>query len=130
MKKETLLLLLASLVAFSVMTTGCPPGTDERIREGTQITPLQEATHARDLAIQSAIESNIRTDPVLLWYSSPPNGSLTVEVSHANATVRMKVKTQAQHDQALELAKQAKDVREITDEIEIDPNLEDPPFEW
>jgi len=42
----------------------------------------------------------------------------------------MTVKTEEQHQQVLELARQVEKVREITDEIKVDPNIEDPPFEW
>jgi len=129
MKTAILVLSLTALIALSLFATGCPRSVDERIRENTKIGALDEATHARDLAIKSAVEININSDPVLMWYART-YGGLTVEVSHAVATIQMKVKTQALHDQAIQLAKQVKDIRDVVDNITIDPNLDDAPFEW
>lgn len=129
MGKIKIFLCLTLLLLVTLALTGCPQRVHEKVKEKAKIGAFEEAIHARDLAIKKAIESNILSDPVLEWYAKT-YGGLTVEVSHAVATVKMKVKTQALHDQALELARQAKDVRDIIDEIEVDPNLEDPPFEW
>jgi hypothetical protein len=129
MNKLVLFIIFGSILVLSILSTGCPKAVDERIRESSNITALDEATHARDLAIKAAVEININSDPVLMWYART-YGGLTVDVSHAVATVTMKVKTQALHDQALDLARQAKDLRDVVDNITIDPNLEDAPFEW
>jgi len=127
MKRNSLVVFVVSATVVMLLA-GCPKAVDERIRQSTELTPLTEAVHATDLSIKSAIESNIMSDPVLQYYAK--QYGLTVEVSHFVATIRMKVKTKEQHDQVIELAKQVQKVRDITDEIEIDPNIEDPPFEW
>jgi len=130
MSKTIRYLVLSLLVLLGFLLTGCPQSVDERIKESTHITPLDEATHARDLAIQSVVETNIKSDPVLLWYAQLPGSGFSVEVSHAVATVHMKIKTEELKQQVLDLARQAKDVRDIVDEVEVDPTMEDPPFEW
>jgi hypothetical protein len=129
MNKTIISLFVGLLISFAIFSTGCPASVDQKIKESTNIGALDEATHSRDLAIKSAVEVNINSDPVLMWYART-YGGLTVEVSHAVATIQMKVKTQALHDQAISLAKQVKDIRDIVDNITIDPNLDDPPFEW
>jgi osmotically-inducible protein OsmY len=130
MSRTTVVLVLSLTVIMGLFLTGCPRPVDEKIKESTHIGALDEATHARDLAIASAVETNIKSDPVLQWYAQLPGSGFNVEVSHAVATVHMKVKTDALKQQVLDLAKQATDVRDIVDEVEVDPNMEDPPFEW
>jgi hypothetical protein len=129
MKKYFLLSWLIAIVALSILSTGCPPSVDQRIKEESHIGALDEATHSRDLAIRQAIEASILADPALQWYAKT-YGPLTVDVSHAVATVTMKVKTQEQHDQVYAIAKGMKDCRDVVDNITIDPKLDDPPFEW
>lgn len=130
MSRTAVLLVLSLAAIMGLFLTGCPRSVDEKIKESTNIGAFDEATHARDLAIASAVETNIKSDPVLQWYAQLPGSGFNVEVSHAVATVHMKVKTDALKQQVLDLAKQAKDVRDIVDEVEVDPNMEDPPFEW
>jgi osmotically-inducible protein OsmY len=128
MTKTLSFLLIGMFVALSIFVTGCPKAVDERIRESTNVG-LDEATHARDLAIKAAVEGSLMGDPALKWYADT-YGGLTVEVSHAVVTVQMKVKTQEQHDQIIQLARSMKDVRDVVDNVQIDPAIEDPPFEW
>jgi len=125
-RKYYLPLILLGLI--SLIMTGCPKSVDETIRENTHIGALDEATHARDLSLDAAVQSNIQTDPVLDWYAR--TYGITVEVSHAVATVHMTVKTEELKQQALELAKATEGIEDVVDEIVVDPNTEDAPFEW
>jgi hypothetical protein len=129
MKRKVLMMALASVVLLAFFIPGCPPKVDEQIRESSHIGALDEATHSRDLAIKAAIEGSVLGDPALKWYADT-YGGLTVDVSHAVATITMKVKTQEQHDQVVSLARGVKDVRDIVDNVVIDPAIDDPPFEW
>jgi osmotically-inducible protein OsmY len=127
MKINILWLSIALVIGLSILATGCPPSVDQKIRENTKIGAFDEATHAKDLALKSAVQTNIETDLPLRWYAQ--TFGITVEVSHSVATVQMKVRTQAQHDLAISLAKQTKDIRDVVDNITIDESLDDPPFE-
>jgi osmotically-inducible protein OsmY len=125
-RKFYLPLIILGLI--SLILTGCPKSVDERIRESTHIGALDEATHARDLALDAAVQENIQTDPVLLWYAK--TYGITVEVSHTVATVHMIVKTEELKEQALQLARQTQGITEVVDEIVVDPNVDEAPFEW
>jgi hypothetical protein len=129
MRKYTLfiLLILGVLVPIIMGCTGCTPEQDEQIRENTRVPGLDESVQARDMALESAVQQNIETDLILRWYAQ--TYGITVEVSHAVATVQMKVKTEEQRDTALQLARTDSRITDVVDNIEIDPNLDDPPFE-
>ena len=117
----------AILLAICFALAGCPPSVDEKIRERTRVPGLDEATQAIDMAIKSAVESNIHTDPVLDWYAR--QYTLTVEVSHAVVTVQMTVSTEKLHEQALKLARQEGRIKELIDNIKVDPDVERCPIE-
>ncbi len=121
---------LLILVLMSFILAGCPKSLDEKIQEGTRITPLSEAVHARDRAIKSAVESNIMIEPDLQWFAKNAENPLVVEVSHTVVTVFMVVKTQEQHDRVIAQIRKQNDVSDIIDNITIDPTIEDAPFEW
>ena len=55
---------------------------------------------------------------------------ITVEVSHTVATVYMKVKTEELRERALDLARQTERITEVIDNIDVDPTIEEAPFEW
>ncbi len=128
MARTTRYLPLLLIMLVSILLTACPQRVHERIKEGTRIGALDEAIHARDRALKSQVEGNIRSDLILRYYAI--QYGLTVEVSHAVVTVSMKVKTEEQRDRALELAGQDDTIQEVVDNIDVDPTIEDPPFEW
>ena len=69
---------LLILVLLSLLLTACPKKVDEAIRERTRVTPLGEATHARDIALDTAVQRNIMSDTELEWYAR--TYGITVEV--------------------------------------------------
>ena len=121
-------LLPPLLLLMTVLLTACPESVHEQIKQSTQLTPLSEATHAVDVSLQIAVEANIKSDPELKWYAL--TYGFNVEVSHSVVTVHMTVKTEELRDRALGLVGYDARVREVVDEIEVDPTIEGAPFEW
>ncbi len=119
---------LLILGLLSLLLTGCPKSLDEKIRESTNIGVFDEATHAVDRALDIQVEQNIRSDLELRWFADAHG--LSVEVSHSVVTVFMTVKNEELRDRALALAAQDDRVRDVIDEIIVDPNIEGAPFEW
>jgi hypothetical protein len=120
-------LFLLAILASAIVFTGCPQSVHERIQEETRMTGLQEMVHARDVALESQVEQNIQSDLTLRYYAL--TYGLEVEGSHAVITVSMKVKTEEQRDLAIRLAGLDGHIQEVVDNIVVDPELEDPPFE-
>jgi osmotically-inducible protein OsmY len=127
MKNARWIIPLLLLGILSIVLTGCPRSVDERIRESTRVPGLSEGVQARDRALETAVEQNIMSDFELQWYAR--TYGLTVEVSHTVATVHMIVKNEEYRDRAIELATNTDGISEVVDNIEIDPNVDEPPFE-
>jgi osmotically-inducible protein OsmY len=100
---------------------------DQQIKEKTNLG-LDTYTKARDISQDSAALESIKSDLVLRWYAL--QGLIQTSASHAVVTITGRVKTQEQKDLAGQLAKGTVGVKEVINELEIDPTLEDPPFEW
>ena len=122
----TVLAVFLMLVAGCFTSVCCTPKMDQSIREKTNLG-LDEMTKARDLAQSSAVMQNIESDLVLRWYAL--QGLISASVSHAVATITGKVKTEEQKKTAEDLAKGTQGIKEVINELQIDPTLEDPPFE-
>jgi osmotically-inducible protein OsmY len=126
MLKISRIIFLLLLPCVALLITACPKSVDERIRENVRVPGLEEGVQARDRSLETAVLGNINSDIELRWYLE--TYGYEVNVSHTVATVTMKVKTQDQHDRAIELAKSTQGITDVTDNIEIDPNLDDAPF--
>ena len=124
--RSTLLFLLV-LAIMSVVAAGCTPKMDQAVRENTNLG-LNEMTKARDMAQDQAVMSNIQSDLVLRFYAL--KGLISASVSHAVATITGKVQTEEQKKLAGELAKGTQGIKEVVNELQVDPSLEDPPFDW
>ncbi len=70
-----------------------------------------------DSAIAASINSSLRTDPVLR------NFNIQVEVEGGVVTLQGEVDSQANQMKALSLASQVDGVREVRNELRINPNL-------
>jgi osmotically-inducible protein OsmY len=112
---------------LSILLTGCPRSVDERIRESTRVPGLTEGVQARDRALETAVQQNIMSDLELRWFAE--TYGITVEVSHTVATVHMIVKNEEFRDAAIELATGTDGISEVVDNIEIDPSVDEPPFD-
>jgi len=117
-------ILILPLIA--ILITACPQSVDERIRENVRVPGLEEGVQSRDRSLQTAVQGNIMSDLELRWYMQ--TYGFEINVSHAVATVTIKVKTQDQHDRAISLAQATEGLSEVTDNIEIDPSIDDCPF--
>jgi osmotically-inducible protein OsmY len=121
------LTLMVFLLLGSMVHVACSKQMDQSIRERTDLG-LDTLTKARDRGQDVAVIRNIESDLVLRWYSQ--KGLISASVSHAVATITGRVKTEEQKELAGQLAAQTVGIKEIINELEVDPTLEDPPFEW
>ena len=119
------------LIMLGIMMTSCSCGAaarvDQKIRESTD-AGFDTAIKGRDKAMEAALIGSITGDPVLKWYYS--QGHFTGSVSHAVVTLTGRVRTQELVDQIVDLAKRGKDVKDVINELEVDPTIEEQPFEW
>lgn len=119
------------LIMLGIMMTSCSCGAaarvDQKIRESTD-AGFDTAIKGRDLAMEAALIGSITGDPVLKWYYV--QGHFDGSVSHAVVTLTGKVRTQELIDQIVDLAKRGKDVKDVINELEVDPTIEEQPFEW
>ncbi len=113
------------LMAVTCMLAGCPASLDSKIRENTRVPGLDEATQSVDRALESAIKMNIQTDPCLDYFAK--QHGLTVEVSHSVVTVNMTVYSEHYHEQVIDLAGRDDRIKELIDEVTIDPTIDDCP---
>jgi len=121
-------IVLASLAALLLLAAvSCSARMDQSIREKTNLG-LDTYTKARDIGQDVAALQNIETDMNLRYYAL--EGLIKTSASHAVVTITGRVKTQQQKDLAGELAKNTLDVKEVVNELVVDPTLEDPPFDW
>lgn len=127
MKTTRWIVPLLLMGVISILLTGCPKSVDERIREQTRVPGLTEGVQARDRALEVAVEQNIKSDIELRWYTQ--TYGITVEVSHTVATVQMTVRNEELKDRALELAEGTDGISEVEDNIEVDPTIDEAPFE-
>jgi len=119
------------LILLGIMMTSCSCGAaarvDQKIRESTD-AGFDTAIKGRDMAMEGALTANFNSDPVLSWYYK--QGHFTGSVSHAVVTLTGKVRTQELVDQLVELAGMVKGVKDVINELEVDPTIEEQPFEW
>ena len=115
------------MVVLLLAPTGCTPRMDQQIKEKTNLG-LDTYTKARDMSQDSAALESIKSDMVLRYYAL--QGLIKTSASHAVVTITGRVKTQQQKDLAGELAKGTVGVKEVINELVVDPTLEDPPFDW
>jgi len=127
MKNARWIVPLLLMGILSILLTGCPRSVDERIRESTRVPGLTEGVQARDRALETAVQQNIMSDLELRWFAE--TYGITVEVSHTVATVHMIVKNEEFRDAAIELATGTDGISEVVDNIEIDPSVDEPPFD-
>lgn len=121
------LTLVAFLLFGMAVNFGCTAKMDQNIKEKTDLG-FDTLTKARDRGQDMAVMQNIQSDLVLRYYAL--KGLISASVSHAVATITGRVKTEEQKKLAGDLAKQTTGIKEVVNELEVDPSLEDPPFEW
>lgn len=119
------------IILLGIMMTSCSCGAaarvDQKIRESTD-AGFDTAIKGRDMAMEAALIGSITGDPVLKWYYV--QGHFTGSVSHAVVTLTGKVRTQELIDQIVEIAEGGKDVKDVINELEVDPTIEEQPFDW
>ena len=121
-------LLILTLIAFlGVSVTGCSAKMDQKIRESTNLG-MDNMIKAKDKGQNAALLANLNSDPVLEYYYRL--GYFKGAVSHGVATLTGTLRTQELVDLAVERAKAVQGIKEVINEIEVDPTMEEQPFEW
>ncbi len=118
--------LVTVLLLGSVVSCACSKKMDQQIRENTDLG-LDNLTKARDRGQDIAVLENIQSDFVLRYYYL--QGYIHASVSHAVATITGKVRTEEQKQLAGTLAGQTMGIKEVVNELEVDPTVEEAPFE-
>ena len=120
-------LALVFIIMISMPIFGCSARMDQKIKESVDLG-MDDMVKAKDMSQEMALISNISSDPALEYYFKKKH--FTGSVSHGVATLTGKVRTQALMDQIVELAKMVEGIKEVNNELEIDPSIEETPFEW
>ncbi len=111
--------LMSGFLAYSCKLT---PESERAVSKKAQVPGLEEELKARDLAIMAAIAISWKSDPELA------QNKLEVEVVNARAIIRGKVPSEQLKKRAEEIARNTKDVRDVLNEIEVDPSLAEQRF--
>ena len=119
----TLVLMFLCCAVFA----GCSAKMDQKIRENVNLG-LDNPVKAKDMAQEIAVIGSMVGDPVLKWYYQQKH--FTASVSHGVVTLTGKLRTQELIDQAVDLASRVKGIKEVNNELELDPTIEEQPFEW
>ena len=122
------------VLGTALLQAGCLGGqvaaqkADEKIRQSTDMG-LDNMVKAKDMSVQSQIEQGIASDPGMVMVKD----KLQVTVSHNVVTVTGKVKTEEQKARVKEIVENAvksANVKSYELDIELDPSIPDPPFDW
>lgn len=118
-----LVYLSACMLGFAAVLsfTSCKltPESQRAVTEKVQVPGLKEELKARDLAIAAAIAIAWKSDPELA------QNKLEVEVVSARAIIRGRVPTEELKKRAEEIARNTEDVKDVLNEIVVDPKLKD-----
>jgi osmotically-inducible protein OsmY len=116
----SLLILTISAIFFA----GCTPKQDAAIREKSDLG-MGEMVKAKDRGIEGNLTASLSSDPTCLFYH------IKATVSHDIVTLTGTVKTEKQKQHAEDVVKntQLERIKEIINEIQVDPNADETPFE-
>ena len=114
------LLALISLVylAITASTCGVTPTQQKVVQSSAPVPGLKEALIAKDRAIQAAIITALRADPILAQFK------LKVEVHRGRVILSGVVAREKMKEKAEELARATEGVKEVLNQIEVDESLE------
>ena len=125
MRFISLVLSVAILLGCCTLA-GCTPKMDQKIREKTDLG-MDTLVKAKDRGQDAALIANLTSDPVLDYYYK--KNYFTGSVSHGVVTLTGRLRLQKQIDLAVELASRVKGVKEVINEIELDPDMEESPID-
>jgi hypothetical protein len=112
------LVLLATLFACPKFT----PESQRTVEEKVSVPGMEEALIARDRAIATAVTVSLHADPEIA------QNEITVECRSAKVVLKGSVPTQEIKDRAEKLARAQEDVRDVLNELKVDPTLIDKRF--
>jgi osmotically-inducible protein OsmY len=124
MKANTfrLLLVLLALLAVSSLSSCLTAESQRAVQEKTQVPGLEQSLIAKDRAIAAAVEISLSSDVELV------QNKLTVECRNARVVLSGKVPTEELKKRAGSIAENQEGVKEVLNEIEVDPSLKDQRF--
>lgn len=124
-RKQLRLSLLAPLLAIifaGSIACKLTPESQRTVEEKVNVPGMDEALIARDRAIAAAVTIALHADPEIA------QNRLSVECRNAKVILKGTVPTQKIKDRAEKLARAQESVRDVLNEIKVDPSLIDKRF--
>lgn len=113
------LALIPLVYLLSIASTcGVTPTQQKVVQSSAPVPGLKEALIAKDRAIEAAIITALRSDPILAQFK------LGVEVHRGRVILTGVVAREKMKEKAEELARATEGVKEVLNQIEVDQSLE------
>jgi len=128
MRKTFIALMIITVFIMGFMT-GCPiqvpPKQDAAIKEKTNLG-MSDLVKAKDRGIEATLTESLAADPVTKFYG------IKASVSHDVVTLMGTVKTEDQKKHAEEIVRSTglERIKEVINDIVVDPNASELPFDW
>lgn len=125
MKKVIRASLLLLALALLTALFACPkltPESQRTVEEKVAVPGMEEALIARDRAIATAVTVALHADPEIA------QNEITVECRSAKVVLKGTVPTKEIKERAEKLARAQEDVRDVLNELKVDPTLIDKRF--
>jgi len=120
-----IIFILLLSVSITFLLTGCSAKQDAAIREKTNLG-MGDLVKAKDKGIEGNLTASLAMDPVMKFYG------VKASVSHDVVTLIGSVKTEEQKKQAEEIVRNTglERIKTIINDIQVDPSLDEPPFDF
>jgi hypothetical protein len=117
-------LFLALALAVILLPAACKltPESQRTVKEKVTVPGLEESLKARDMAIAAAVEIALHADPEIA------QNELTIECRNAKVILQGTVPTQKIKDRAEKIARAQESVKDVLNELKVDPSLVDKRF--
>ena len=125
MNKVICVSLLLLMLALCAALSACPkltPESQRTVEEKVAVPGMEEALIARDRAIATAVTVALHADPEIA------QNEITVECRSAKVVLKGTVPTKEIKDRAEKLARAQEDVKDVLNELKVDPSLVDKRF--
>jgi osmotically-inducible protein OsmY len=123
--RSLVLITLIFAVFFTGFTTGCSKKQEEAIKERTNLG-LGDMVKAKDKGIEGNLTESLALDPITKFYA------IKASVSHDVVTLTGTVKTEEQKQHAEDIVRNTglERIKEIINDILVDPDAPETPFDW
>ncbi len=119
---RVIFIMLALAVALAPTACKLTPESQRTVEEKVTVPGMEEALIARDRAIATAVTVALHADPEIA------QNKLTVECRNAKVILKGVVPTQKIKDRAEKLARAQESVKDVLNELKVDPSLVDKRF--